>query len=219
MNAPNHWKTALGLGLAVGAGLAVAGALPVTGLGIAGVMAMAALGPDLDKPPEMDVRTGKVKPGATAAEAHGLISNGVAELVAAISGGHRCTRHWWSTHRYTCSLALGVVVAVLVALFPPWPAFVLVAWWGAWPLYCSMPRGARWSAAWLAAGAAVALLSAGLLPVTPLLGLAVTCGWAAHIACDRLQSALFENGGAFETFVAWTTLAAGAALFCFTTIT
>lgn len=213
MNAPNHWKTALGLGLGSAAGAVLAGVVPGTAAGLAGVAALAALGPDLDKPPENG------KPGATAAEAHGLVSNGIAEVVAAISGGHRCTRHWWSTHRYTCSLALGVVVAVLVALFPPWPAFVLVAWWGAWPLYCSMPRGVRWSAAWLAAGAAVALLGAGLLPVTPLLGLAVTCGWAAHIACDRLQSALFENGGAFETFVAWSTLAAGAALFCFTTIT
>lgn len=207
MNAPNHWKTALGLGLGGGAALVLAGIKPVAALGCAAVVALASLGPDLDKPPEGG------HPGATAAESHGLISNGIAGLVAMISGGHRCRRHWWSTHRYTCAMFMGLVVALAVEWFGPWPAFVLVAWWGAWPLYCQMSHQSRWSACLISLAVALVALERGWLPVTPWLGAAVAVGWAAHIACDHLQSAMFENGGTAETCIAWSTMAAGALLF------
>ena len=56
-------------------------------------------------------------------------------------------------------------------------------------------------------------LVAGVLPTTPWLGLAVGAGWALHIACDRLQSGLFENGGRVEHAVAYCALVSGAACF------
>lgn len=217
MNAPNHWRTAAGCWLAGSATAVALGVAPAVALALLPFAASASLGPDIDKPPEVSVggrpcRTWvpkvKVHPGSTAAEAHGIVSNALAEIVAATHGGHRGL-----THRYPYAVMLGVLVACLGWVWPVGVALLLGAWWGAWPLYCSMPRRARWSA-WLVAPALTALaLVVGALPATPWLGLAVGFGWAAHIACDRLQSGLFENGGRVEHTVAYLALVSGAACF------
>lgn len=208
MIAPNHWRTAAGCWLAGGAAAVALGAAPVLVLALGPYVAGASLGPDLDKPPEEDRRTGEVKPGATAAEAHGIASNAIAELVSATHGGHRGL-----THRYRYALGLGALVAALATAWAVPVALVLGAWWGAWPLYCSMPYRKRWAAAFIAPALTAVAHVAGVLPATPWLGLAVGAGWALHIACDRLQSGLFEIGGPVERFVAYTTLIAGGLAF------
>jgi hypothetical protein len=196
--ARNHWKVSLGAGLVAASGAALLGAdvglVRAAGLGV--LAACAGLGPDLDKPPEGS------HPGATAAESHGLASNALAELVAATHGGHRGL-----THRYRYAAALGVLVAVLAAAQPVLVPAVLLAWWGAWPLYCSMPRRARWSAAFVAPALTAGAWTLDLLPATPWVGAAVALGWAGHIAADRLQSGLFRIGGPVEAAVTWCWLA------------
>lgn len=202
MIACNHWRTAAGCWLAGGAVAVALGAPPVLVAGLGAYALIAALGPDIDKPPEHG------KGGATAAEAHGIVSNALAEIVAATHGGHRGL-----THRYGYALALGVFVAGLAVLWPVYVALVLGAWWGAWPLYCSLPRRSRWTAALLAPGLAAVAFVVGVLPATPWLGLAVAFGWAAHIACDHWQTRLFAIGGTVEHLVAYAALIAGAACF------
>lgn len=206
MIARNHWKAGLGAWLLVGAGATFLGAPAALVLGLGPVAASGSLGPDLDKPPEGD------KPGATAVEAHSIASHALSQLVASVSGGHRSRRHLWSTHRYSCAVLVGLAVAALAWRWPRETTLALTAWWGAWPLYCSMPYRIRWSAAAIAAVTAVAADALGWLPATPWVGVAAAFGWAAHIFCDRLQSAAFELGGLAETVTAWAVLAAGVGL-------
>lgn len=201
MIARNHWRWSLAAWLGASAGAAALGydVVPATALGLGVLASTAGLGPDLDKPPE------KGKPGATAAEAHWLASNALAELVAATHGGHRGL-----THRYRYAAGLGLLVTGLAWFWPVATVAVLLAWWGAWPLYCSMPRGARWSAAFIAPAATAAAWRFDLLPASPWAGAAVALGWAGHIAADRLQSGLFEIGGTVERIVTGAALTAGA---------
>jgi LexA-binding, inner membrane-associated putative hydrolase len=190
--ARSHWKCAAAAWLVGAAGAAlVAPVDPVTVVGLGALAAAGGLGPDLDKPPE-----GR-KPGATAAEAHGLISNALAKLVSATHGGHRGI-----THRYTYAAGLGVLVAELAYLWPLATVATLAAWTCAWPLYVILPRSARWSAAVLAPLGTAAAWWLGVLPLTPWAGAAFGLGWAAHIACDHLQSATFELGGLTERIIA-----------------
>jgi hypothetical protein len=215
--AKNHWKCSLASWVAVGGAATAVGLLPFSEvLGLAPLAAAGGLAPDLDKPPEGE------HPGATAAEAHGLASNGLAYLVAAASGGHRCTRHWWSTHRFTCAAAVGALAAVAAEASPLTTVLFLTAWWGAWPLYVLLPRDIRWSAWLWAIGGAAFMAWRGWLPETPWTGAAAGLGWAMHIACDRFQSwvsrkgrgtALAEAtalGGPVETTIAYASLVAGA---------
>lgn len=201
MIADNHWRFAAGAAGLAAAGAVALGAPPLLAAGLIPYTAAAALGPDIDKPPEGG------KAGACAAEAHGFASNALAELVSATHRGHRGL-----THRYPYAVAVGLLVAGLSLSWPGLVAFVLAAWWWAWPLYCSMPYRRRWSAALLAPALAGACWWAGALPADPIaLGAAVGAGWALHIWCDRWQSKRFEIGGAFEHAVAYVVLGAGAA--------
>lgn len=204
MIARSHWKWSLAWAAGALAGAALVGAEPPHAAGLAALAACAGLGPDLDKPPEDG------HPGATAAEAHGIPSNWLAEVVAATHGGHRGL-----THRYRYAAALGAVVALLAHLWPVPTAAVLLAWWGAWPLYCSMPRRLRWSAAFIAPAATAGAWLLGALPATPWAGAAVALGWAGHIAADRLQSGLFRIGGPVEVAVTYAALAAGALAYAY----
>lgn len=211
MIARNHWKVSLGIGVAAASAARLVGAdvALTAAAGLSAVAACAGLGPDLDKPPEAG------KPGATAAEAHGLASNALAELVNRTHGGHRGL-----THRYVYAAVLGAAVAVLAYLWPAPTVGGLLAWWGAWPLYCSMPYRRRWLAPWLAPALVAGAWWLDLLPATPWAGAAVALGWAGHIAADRLQSGLFRIGGPVELAVTWCWLAfaLGLAAVAFTPI-
>lgn len=180
--ARNHWKCSLGAWLALGGVAEVVGLLPPGAtIALSPVAAGGGLGPDLDKPPER--HEGKVKPGATAAEAHGLASNALAELISRTHGGHRGL-----THRYPYALAVGALVLVLGWRWPLWTALVLIAWWSAWPLYCQLPRDRRWASALLGAVLAAVMAWRAWVPETHGLAAAAALGWAMHIACDHFQS-------------------------------
>lgn len=172
------------------------------------VCAGAGVGPDLDKPAEGG------HPGATATETHPYIGRAVGEVVSHVCGGHRSRRHWWSTHRYSCGLAVGALVTVVALLAPRPTLAAALAICGAWVLYIVLPwRGPRraWlgsrDSAWALAlgGSAVAFLP--MIGETAWTGAAVGLGWCAHIFCDRLQSRCFELGGVAEKAIAAVSVA------------
>jgi hypothetical protein len=227
--ARNHWKVALGAWLALGAAAEVAGLLPSGAtIGLSPVAAGGGLGPDLDKPPEGG------SPGATAAEAHGVASHAVSHLIARTHHGHR----GW-THLYRYSLVVGAAVLVLGLRWPVQTALVLVAWWGAWPLYCSLPRDRRWASALISLALAAWMAWREWAPATSWVAAAAALGWAMHIACDHFQSRFtklarrierhhlpgladwvretFGLGSPGEAAVAWVSLALGVA--AWTTLT
>lgn len=217
MIAPNHQACAAGA-WAVLAPLA-AGALGVpldlsAYLWLLPVTAGAGVCPDLDKPRE--TKNGKVHPGACAAEAHHFVSRAVSEVVSRVCGGHRSCRHWWSTHRLTCGLAVGAAVTGAAYVAPRATFAVAVAICGAWVGYLVLPWrgdhrprrpwfGSRDSAWALALVAGVAAYRVG--PVTWWTGVAVGLGWCMHILCDRAQSACFKLGGPVERVIAAGSLA------------
>lgn len=227
MIARNHWKCSLGAWLALGGLAEVAGLLPPGAtIGLSPVAAGGGLGPDLDKPPEG--HGFQRKPGATAAEAHGLASNALAVLISRTHGGHRGL-----THRYPYALVVGALVLVLGWRWPLWTALVLIGWWSAWPLYCQLPKTYRWSSALLGVALAAVMGWRAWVPETSYLAAAAALGWAMHIACDHFQSLFtklahrigrahapslaawvretFGLGSPGEACVAWLSLVLGAA--------
>lgn len=216
MIARNHEKCSLALWLAGAspvAAMAAAAAgrlhpLPELDLATYAVLAVVAcgfgVGPDLDKPPEGN------EPGATPVEAFGPVGHAASRAVVAVCGHHRNRRHWWSTHRFTCGYALGILWTV-AAVVAPRPALVLALTLAVpWIAYLVLPyryRDLAWAVGLAAAGAAWFWAPAG-----PWTGLAVAAGWCAHIACDRLQSALFRLGGPVEWTAATASLAAAGYL-------
>lgn len=227
MIARNHWKCSLGAWLIVGGAAEVAGLLPPGAtIGLSPVAAGAGLGPDLDFPPQGG------KPGATAAEAHGLASNALSLLISKTHGGHRGL-----THRYRYALFVGALVLVLGWRWPLQTTLGLVAWWTAWPLYCSLPRAHRWASAFLAVALALVMYRCEWAPETVWVAAVAALGWAMHIACDHFQSGItkavrrawgrsdaaevtlewFGLGSPGETCIAWGSLLAGLTAWSFLT--